>query len=863
MSTAPRNLGPYQVIRSLGVGGMGEVWLAYDPQLDRRVAIKRIRSDASPDEERRARFQREARVAAALNHPAIVQVHHLLTADDADHIVMEYVAGTSLRQHLEARGPLPLAEGLAIARTVAAGLACAHRHGVVHRDLKTENVLLTPDGEAKITDFGIARRLYADAAGARDTSLTRAGTLLGTYRTMSPEHICGDPVNERSDLFSLGVLLYEIFTGKSPFLAATNQETMQRVLRHRPPPVHELAAGLPPELAELIDHLLEKNPLLRPRDAEEVVERLDALAGSSIAARGTTLDGGVSPPATGNVTAPATGGTSTYGPVRRRKGLAAAAVLLVVVAALAWFFRDVVVPPAEPLYVAVMQPQLTAGDPDAATELLTFAIRNALTRTLLSLDGVSPKSTAEVDEAAGDPAAVARVVAADEALVSSLTCQPRNCWVELSRVRADGSVAWSAQTEIPVYDPLVAAQSISVKLLNEAYAGKRPRAGTGNELQISPDDYKSYLEVRQILDTGTEDVTGPLLERAAAIRKRSDRFPDAYLLEAEISLQLFYSTKERGFLDRTFGLIEKAQKLAPGDRAVLLRRVHCETTAGRLAAAEESLTKLERLIPGDVGILQLRAEILSSRGESQRALAVYRTAIGRRPSAGLLINYARLAEQQGEVEAARDAVERHLRLLPDSRRGRRLLGTIELTSGDVHHAISLLEELVATSPTPNDLVLLGLGRLLLHEPAPAAEAFQRAVAAAPNNPDCLLNLADALWLRGDVDEAQRLYGQVLELQDEEAGTPDQLSVRAQALAHLGRSREAASVIQEALLKAPGNRDVAFAAALVYALVGDRIVAGVNAEKAVRLGLRTRWLDLPWFDELRSDPAFQKLLQSER
>jgi serine/threonine-protein kinase len=849
LSTAPTNLGPYQVIRSLGVGGMGEVWLAYDPQLDRQVAIKRIRSDAGLDEERRARFQREARVAAGLNHPAIVHVHHLLTEGEADHIVMEYVAGTSLRQHLEAHGPLPLAAGLAIARAVAAGLALAHRRGVVHRDLKTENVLLTGEGEAKITDFGIARRLYPDETAARDTSLTRAGTLLGTYRSMSPEHICGDPVDARSDLFSLGVLLYEIFTGKSPFLAATNQETMQRVLRHQPPPVHELAAGLPPELADLVGQLLEKNPPLRPRDAEEVVERLDALAGSAIVAGATTLVGVVPPSLAGEALGAAAGRPAL-------RPFVLAAVVLLGLGALSWLLHDAVGSP-EPLYVAVTQP-VTGNTGDEAAELLAFAIRNALTRTLVSFEGVAARNAPEGDAASTSPAELARAAGADEVLVSQFACRARSCLVELSRVALQGHLLWSDQVTVPLDEPLLAAKSIGI-LLASAYPGLARRPGW-DEPEVEPADYKAFLDVRRTFHAGVAGAgLAELIERTKAIRRSSERFAEAYLLEAQIALRLFHATREQGPLDHALTLIETARQLSPADPDVLSNRAHFELIAGRLDAAEATLVELGRLVPGDVDILAMRARLARDRGKPQEAMALYRTAIERRPSAGLWIDYGRLAFQQGVTATASEAVRQHLDLVPGSLAGRRLAATIEMYHGDPRRAVEILEELAARFSDSIDLSNLGTTLLLLGDSDQAAAVFERALEAAPNHGTVIVNLADCRLLQGRTADAESLYRRAIELLDaEESPTASQLSLRAQALVHLGEAREAVETIKEAL-RQPDGRLLAYDAAVVYALVGDRTSALVHVGEAVDLGYRARWFDLPWFDDLRDDPEIRELL----
>lgn len=266
-------LGPYQLIRSLGEGGMGEVSLAYDPRLGRQVAIKRITAGAV-DPIRRARFLREARLAANLQHPAIVQVFDLLTLDHTDYIVMELVPGGSLRQKLVGEGRLPLTVGLACMRSVAEGLAYAHEQRVIHRDLKSENVLLGHTGQAKITDFGIARRLNSGQNHADHETLTKEGATLGTVRAMSPEQVRGYPLDTRSDLFSFGVLCYEMFTGASPFLGANNLATATRIVGFQQPPAHTVCHDLPPDLGCWIDRLLEKEVANRPESAHQIIDWL-------------------------------------------------------------------------------------------------------------------------------------------------------------------------------------------------------------------------------------------------------------------------------------------------------------------------------------------------------------------------------------------------------------------------------------------------------------------------------------------------------------------------------------------------------------------------------------------------------------
>jgi len=283
-------IGPYQILERIGVGGMGEVFLAYDSRLDRRVAIKRIRPGSEVTPASRERFRREARLAARLSHSAIVQVYDILEEEGSEYIVMEYVEGATLRDQIR-QGPLDVRAVLELARELAAGLETAHRQGIIHRDLKTENVLVSPSGAPKILDFGIAKRLLDSE---EEGSLTAESAVLGTCRAMSPEQARGEPLDPGTDLFALGVLLYEALTGISPFEAESHLSTLSRVILYRQAPVHTLNPATPRQLSQLIDRLLEKTPAMRPvsaaevrQELEEIAARLGSMSSSGVPAGGT------------------------------------------------------------------------------------------------------------------------------------------------------------------------------------------------------------------------------------------------------------------------------------------------------------------------------------------------------------------------------------------------------------------------------------------------------------------------------------------------------------------------------------------------------------------------------------------------
>jgi eukaryotic-like serine/threonine-protein kinase len=286
----PDEIGPYRITARLGAGGMGEVYRAYDERLDRAVAIKFIHSRRRDDDSAHERFRREARIVARLKHPAIPPVYDVLRWEDGECLVMELVEGETLAAILRP-GPLKVAAALKLFRQIADGLAAAHAKGIVHRDLKSSNVMVTPEGDAKILDFGLAKSL-----GLSESPLSVEGGLLGTFHCMSPEQAQGLEIDHRSDLFSLGALIYETLTGLAPFRGENLQETLARVYKHRQKPAHVLDPAIPLELSRLVERLLQKEPDQRPQSADEVVavlagiEASSASGGLSFAARRAAAD---------------------------------------------------------------------------------------------------------------------------------------------------------------------------------------------------------------------------------------------------------------------------------------------------------------------------------------------------------------------------------------------------------------------------------------------------------------------------------------------------------------------------------------------------------------------------------------------
>jgi dipeptidyl aminopeptidase/acylaminoacyl peptidase len=349
--SAGTRLGPYEILTPLGAGGMGEVYRARDTRLDRDVAIKVLPELFAIDPERLTRFEREAKTLAALNHPNIAQIHGLEQSDGIRALVMELVEGEDLAASV-ARGPIPVADAVRIAKQIAEALDAAHERGIVHRDLKPANIMVTADGAVKVLDFGLAKAVdpapgvVSNAANSPTftSPATAHGVILGTAAYMAPEQAQGKPIDKRVDIWSFGVVLWEMLTGQSLFARDTVTDTLVAVLRDAPR-LDRLPADTPPAVEELLRRCLERDPKLRLRDIGEARILL-----SQPLRPARTADG---PPAS-----------------RRRVWLSAAgAIALAMLAgAAAWYFKPV---PAVPLRrfelpAAIAESRSFALSPDGA-----------------------------------------------------------------------------------------------------------------------------------------------------------------------------------------------------------------------------------------------------------------------------------------------------------------------------------------------------------------------------------------------------------------------------------------------------------------------------------------------------------------
>ena len=836
-------IGSYEVIGELGRGGMGEVLLGKDPRLDRLVAMKRIRLDLHSKSQNRSQFRREAQISANLNHPAIVHVHDLIEGDTEDVLIMEYVEGPNLREYLK-ESPLTRERRLELAAQIAAGLADAHRNGIIHRDLKMENVLITPTGRAKITDFGIALQVKNPQDQAEQ------GKVSGTYRAMSPEQAMGMDLDYRSDLFSFGIMLYELFTSQSPFLADTSEETLRRIVNEEPQSVEILVPSLPRALATLIHHLLAKQPALRPLHTQETAMELGRLARNSdpetVGAE--TFNGTIDPTP-----------SQTSGLQGKKRNTWIWAGLPLLLAVLIWMVNPLQKKEADSTFVAVLK--ATSNTPDAVPTDLLFALREAAIEAITGIQDLYPLDPSWVDEVKGRPSRVATAVAADEALVINIRKESSRFIMVLRRISArDERILWSESLELHADEYLLALSGVKAAMTRAYPHTQQP----GEQPIIEATEFLAYLREKRSFEK-RERPLEEHLRKVTELRAEIPEYAPIYLLESEVSRFLFRSTREDRYLAMSFQLAEKGRILAPGDQRPLETLINLSLDSSNLDRAQLELDTLEKLFPADIDVARFRARLLEEQGQSEQAIALLQRAVHARPSWYLQFTLANMAFRLGKTDLARDTLDQLLILEPDHPRYLRLLALLELFQGSPEKALTHYLLLSKRAPSLNVWGNLATAQMLLGHYSDAENSTRKALALAPKNSALYLNLADCLSLQGRREEARAAYIQVLTILDEDPADAqmETLSTRAQAQAHLAMKTQARSTINQLLEQAPGNMMALYYAALVHAIIDDRAAALAYARQTCELGNDPRWFKFPWFDKIRDHPFFRELTVSSK
>jgi len=797
-------LAHYRLLEKLGQGGQATAFKAADLRLGRPVVIKVLRPELAVTEAARKRFEREACLCSVLEHPNISALYDIGEDDGVLYLVMQYAEGVTLERFMAGR-PLPTASALSLAIQVADALAVAHVHGIVHRDVKPSNIIVTPDGQAKVLDFGLAKMIGGDGAqivAAGGPSDTQVGVPFGTLGYGSPEQASGASVDHRTDIFSLGVVIYEMVTGRRPFKGKHAIDVLHAVVHDSPIPARALNPRVTPALQALLDRALAKEPgdrfpsMAAMRDELRAVQRR--------LARGERSDPTPSAP----MEAPRRGRAysllgETFGRLfgRRRKEPGNEAGLGLPQDAL--FSRPPEWGTETEKTLAVLPFRNLSGEPQAA--FYEFAIADALITELGQVRGLVVRPSAYVASYAGrnwDPQAVGAELAVSTVLAGGFVRTPERFRVTAQLVAtATGTILWSEKIDVPGRDLITIQDAIAARLVSalRLTLSSEERERIERPPTRSAEAYEFYMKGRDLL--------------FHYVLKSFDES------DLEAAIEAFH---EATGLDPAF----------TGAHAALGR---CYLQQALRDAGPEAYALAERALRK---ALDLDPDLLEAR---------------------LFLVYVDL--HHGDKGRARETIEALTRQMPNDPDVLFVAGMLYRLDGLYEKAFAVYDRLLENNP--RDAVIVGINRARLfahlHQYDEALAELERARTMEPDHPLLKTFLAQALFNLGRVDEAQEIIEDVLRQRPHFDGVQ---TILAWCLSARGEHERARALITDRVRSAAAaDADVAFWLASLYAMEGMRDEALVWLATAVRQGNE----NYPLFSTstkltgLREDRRFGELL----
>ncbi len=853
-SLTGNTIGRFVVGERLGKGGTGEVYRAEDTRLKRTVALKRLSVHLRSDPLYRRRFEEEAERASRLNDPHVAAVHDVIEERGEIFLVMEFVEGQNLRQRLQ--DPMSLEQFLGIAVQCTQALVGAHGHGIVHCDIKPENIMLNPDGQVKILDFGVAKYL---PRSDQSTTLDRPGTLSGTPAYMSPEVLLEMTPDGRADIFSLGVVFYEVLAGHHPFLADGFVATSDRIRCETPAPIHIFNAEVPEDLEKLVNKAMAKEPGQRYASTRELLEELRL------------VEGRLTPT-----------GRSRLLP-RKVESKPKHTLLIVVVAALvaagllaAFYYNGKAkgfgVGKPTLVHLAVLPFTSTVDDPG------TKAFCNGLTETLAvkltQLTGSNPLQVVPTSEIRAEGIKnveqARRGFGVTLVLEGSLQESGNRARITYSLVDAITMRQLSADTITADMSDVFGLQDRVVESVVDML-GLQLRLSDRHALVAhgthEPAAYDYYLRGLGYLQDyhRPENVTSAIALFNRAL-ERDPNYALAYAGLGEAYWVKYNATYEPGWMDQAMQACERAVGL---DSSSAKGRTCLGTVYASRGRYEEAVEQFQRAVqtdPTSEGAYRGLASAYERLGTLAEAEKTYRLAIQVRPEywAGYGWLGSFYSHQARYAEAARE-FSHAIALAPDDPHGYRMLGGVYIFMGDYPNAIEVLQHAIALFPTAEAYSNLGIAYFNLRRFNESVTALEHACTTTTKDYDSCGNLARAYyWSPSTRSRARKMYerailmaGENLRVNPKDGDTHilmanyyAMLSDRSQALKHL----------QEALNLNPDIPEYLAVAAMVHNQFGERDEALNWLEKARARGYSPAEIRAsPELDNLRDEPRFQRLI----
>jgi tetratricopeptide (TPR) repeat protein/tRNA A-37 threonylcarbamoyl transferase component Bud32 len=861
------SVGRFRIKARLGAGGMGEVYLADDPQLKRTVAIKRMSLRFIGDERHRQRFLREAQMASRLNDSHIAAIYDVIEREGEIFLVMERVEGKTLRQRM--KEPTKLEEFLPIAAQCAQGLAAAHSQGVLHRDIKPENIMVSPTGQVKILDFGLARRV----AGAEETEAfeTEPGAISGTAGYIAPEVLVGREPDERADIFSLGVVFYEAMTGEHPFRAQTNIATSSRVLHVDPPPPSSVNSAVPPELDRIVMRMLEKTPSARYETARELADELDWMARS-----------GTTPTIVG---LPLPQEPAERKPGRRRLvliSLAAVVAILALAAAIPQVRRTVTgwmgahpgsspgASPAAPSerQLAVLPFTVLGGTP--AQQAFAAGLTDTVTARLTELSATHALSVVPASvtfsKKVDSPDMARRVFGVNLVLTGTLQQAGNEIRVTYALVDARTQRQLSANTKTAsVANPFAVEDDVAAGVLDmlNVQLGPSERKTFEAKGTDKPGAYAFYLQGMGYLENYSrqENITSAIAVFQHALQI-DPRYARAYAGLGQAYWQRYVLTSDSQWTAPSRQSCDRALALDPNLAAAHVCLGTVANGTGQYQDAVAQFKKALALRATDDRAYQGLALAYGKLGRTPEAEQTFQKAIRLRPQYWAGYNWLGFFYyEQGRYTDAARMFQQVVALAPDSFQGYYNLGAVYVLQGDFAQAVPVFERSIAIQATGTAYTNLGTAQFYLHRYPEALTNFEKAAEIDPRGFVVWRNVGDGYyWASGKRAQADAAYRKAIEMARNalrvNPKNADAYRIIAACQAMLGAKQEAIAALSRALALAPNDPEVIYMAAIVYTQIGEKVQGIVWLKKALAAGYSAAMArNEPAFDSLRGMKDF--------
>ncbi|WP_299770479.1 serine/threonine-protein kinase [uncultured Pseudoteredinibacter sp.] len=823
----PDSISHYKILDTLGRGSMGIVYLAEDSRLKRKVAIKCLykqQSDALLE-----RLRREAKVLAKLNHPNVVKIYDVVDQEDGFALVMEYVGGRSLRHYLK-ENHLSQRQQLALLVQILDGIAAAHSEGIIHRDLKLDNILIDAHGRAKIGDFGIAKHQSGDTV-----ELTKHNNISGSLAAMSPEQIRGDKLSPASDVFSFGILAWQILRDCHPFEADSDLLKVEKILNSAAPSLadHSLPAGF----SECLDRCLERDPNKRPSDIPGLIRNLKSFVAQ--------LSDEIDDP-TLTVYGNRFRSSSDYGPWFKLAGFLGALLLFVFVCTEVYRWAQ---PKPKAVYVAVLPTKLTASD-DLNYDDVKKTVNYALQEGVIDLEGIFLIPTQEVEDYLGEEDQLFSALGADGVLSSELSCRNFRCDLHLFLKNSSGD-------KLKINDHIVDHKLLEIYRLTqlnlaELFPGREGLLALSDVIRES--DYSEYVRLNAFVQESESNYAEVVFELQALIA-RAPNFEPLYELLIKIGLDQYSETKDEKLMEAIFKSLEIAEDSKINRNKLRLLRVEALAELGQADRAWNEISLLEEGF-GDAREIYVLKGIVEEKRENYRAaIAHFQAANELRPSVrsyrDTAINYWFL----GNVDEAIATLKKALKINPRDIHAGLSLATFYMTKGQIDKAEELYLRYESRSQIGTTLSNLGLIYMLKRDYKKAEKYFLLSAEKKKDNRSWYLNLADNYLLQGDMENAKKNYEFAIEDLREKRDSKS-LALLAQAYIHTGLKKQALEALRGAKKISPNNSDILYAEAIIYTKLSDYPSALIAVEKSIEMGLGKVWFLLSWFDPICNDSNYR-------